>query len=59
MAASKLANHLKIKRLLVLPPAGGGTVGIGHGLAGSTAEMMTKACAIGQSSVMLRSIRGA
>src|SRR6476620_9036279 len=54
--ASKLSNPLKDQTFLVLRPAPRHAARISYGLAASTAEMMTKACAIGQSSVMLRSI---
>jgi hypothetical protein len=58
MASSKLGNPLKRLRFLVLRQATGLSAPRHQGLPGRTAEIMTKACARGQSSVMLRSIRG-
>src|SRR6266403_2376894 len=55
--ASKLPNPLMNQRFLVLQRRPGTPPPTRHDLPGLTAEIMTKACAIGQSSVMLRSIR--
>src|ERR1700756_4037332 len=53
-AALKLANPLTKHGFLVLREPAASPVPSRHGLAGLTAEIMTKACASGQSSVMLR-----
>src|SRR3977135_3268626 len=55
--ASKLPNHWMTKKIFSFAAAAGHTAPPRHDLPGLTAEIMTKACAIGQSSVMLRSIR--
>jgi hypothetical protein len=56
-ASSKLSNPLINHRFLVLPWSAGANGRLPHHLAGTTAEIMTKACASGQSSVIERSIR--